>query len=55
VLILTTPAAPPGVQRSYSLHASAYITKAADFDSLTDAIRPIARWLLELIELPRRS
>jgi hypothetical protein len=45
----------PEVQRSYLLHASAYITKAADFNSLTDAIRQIARWFPELIELPRRS
>jgi hypothetical protein len=26
VLILTTSAAPPDVQRSYSLHASAYVS-----------------------------
>jgi CheY-like chemotaxis protein len=39
VLILTTSAAPPDVQRSYSLHANAYITKPANFDSFTDAIK----------------
>ena len=55
MLILATSAAPPDVQRSYSLHASAYVTKAADFDGFTDAIRQIARWFLELIELPRPS
>jgi two-component system, chemotaxis family, response regulator Rcp1 len=54
VLILTTSAAPPDVQRSYSLHASAYIAKAADLDGFADAIRQIARFL-ELIELPRLS
>lgn len=53
MLILTTSAAPPDVQRSYSLHASAYITKPSGFDGFTDAIRQIARWFLELIELPR--
>lgn len=55
VLILTTSAAPSDVQRSYSLHASAYIAKPADLDGFTDAIRQIARWFLELIELPRPS
>ena len=53
VLILTTSAAPPDVQLSYSLHASAYVSKPADFDGFTGAIRQIARWFLKLIELPR--
>jgi DNA-binding NarL/FixJ family response regulator len=44
MLILTTSAAPPDVQRSYWLHTSAYVTKPAGFDSFTDAIRQIARW-----------
>ena len=55
VLILHHSAAPRDVQLSYSLHASAYVSKAADFDGFTDAIRQIARWFLELIELPRPS
>jgi hypothetical protein len=55
VLLLTTPAAPPDVQLSYSLHASAYVSKLADFEGFTDAIWQIARWFLELIELPRPS
>lgn len=53
VLILTTSAAPADIQRSYSLHANAYITKPADFDSFTDAINQIASWFLRLIKLPR--
>ena len=44
VLILATSAAPPDIQRSYSLHASAYVAKPADFDGFTEAIRQIARW-----------
>jgi hypothetical protein len=48
-------AAPPDVQLSYSLHTSVYVSKAADFDGFTAAIRQIARWFLELIELPRPS
>jgi len=55
VLVLTISAAPPDVQRSYSLHANAYIVKPADFDSFTDAIKQIASWFLGLIELPRSS
>jgi CheY-like chemotaxis protein len=53
VLILTTSAAPADIQRSYSLHANAYIIKPAGFDSFTDAINQIASWLLRLIKLPR--
>jgi CheY-like chemotaxis protein len=53
VLVLTTSAAPADIQRSYSLHANAYITKPADFDSFTDAINQIASWFLGLIKLPR--
>jgi len=55
VLNLTTSAAPPDVQRRYSRHASAYVPKPADFDGFTDAIRQIASWFPELIELPRPS
>ena len=55
VLILITSAAPPDVQLSYSLYTSVYVSKAADFDGFTAAIRQIARWFLELIELPRPS
>jgi CheY-like chemotaxis protein len=55
VLILTNSAAPPDIQRSYSLHASAYVAKPADFDGFADADRQIARWFLELVELPRPS
>jgi DNA-binding NarL/FixJ family response regulator len=55
VLILTNSAAPPDIQRGYSLHASAYVAKPADFDSFADAVREIARWFLQLIELPRPS
>jgi CheY-like chemotaxis protein len=53
VLVLTTSAAPPDIQRSYSPHGNAYITKPADFDSFTDAINQIASWFLGLIKLPR--
>jgi CheY-like chemotaxis protein len=53
VLILTASAAPADIQRSYSLHANAYIIKPADFDSFTDAINQIASWFLRLIKLPR--
>jgi len=55
VLILATSPASPDVQLSYPLHASAYVSQPADFDGFTDAIRQIARWFPELIELPRPS
>jgi two-component system response regulator len=53
VVVLTTSAAPEDVVRSYALHANAYVTKPTDFDSFADAVRQIANWFLELIELPR--
>jgi len=55
VLTLTISAAPLDIQRSYSLHANAYIVKPADVDGFTDAIKQIASWFLGLIELPRSS
>ena len=55
MLILATSAAPPDVQLSYSLHASAYVTEPVGFDGFTAAIRQIARWFSELIELSRPS
>ena len=52
VVVLTTSAAPEDVVRSYTLHANAYVTKPTDYDSFADAVRQIASWFLELIELP---
>jgi hypothetical protein len=54
VLILTTSAAAPDVQLSYSLHASV-MSPSPPTSTASPAIRQIARWFLELIELRRPS
>jgi CheY-like chemotaxis protein len=54
VVVLSTSSAREDIQRSYLLHANAYITKPADFDRLADVVRQIASWFLGFIELPPR-
>jgi DNA-binding NarL/FixJ family response regulator len=50
--MLTTSEAQEDILRSYSLHASAYITKPVDFDRFTDVIRQIDEFYLTLVTLP---
>jgi CheY-like chemotaxis protein len=52
VVMLSTSSAAEDIQRSYSLHANAYITKPADFDRLADVVRQITGWFFGFIELP---
>ena len=55
VAVLTTSQAPSDIQCSYSLHANSYVTKPADFDGFSAAVRQIASWFLEVIQLPAPS
>ncbi len=52
ILVLTTSQAPDDIQRCYSLHANAYITKPPDFDGFADVIKQVATCFLGLISLP---
>lgn len=52
VVVVTSSRAEKDIQRSYALHANAYITKPSDFDGLSDVIQRIAGCFLDLIELP---
>ena len=52
VVVLTTSHAEEDIMRSYSLHANAYITKPADFDLFTNAIRHIDDFFLTVVNLP---
>jgi CheY-like chemotaxis protein len=52
VVMLTTSRAQADIHASYQLHANAYITKPADFDLFTDAIRRIDDFFLALAQLP---
>jgi CheY-like chemotaxis protein len=52
VVMLTTSAAQEDILRSYSLHASAYITKPVDYDRFIDVIGQIDGFYLTLARLP---
>lgn len=52
VVVLTSSRSPKDIQRCYSLHANAYVTKPKDFDGMSEIIRQIAVCFLDLIELP---
>ena len=52
VVVLTSSRSPKDIQRCYSLHANAYVTKPKDFDDMSEVIRRIAVCFLDLIELP---
>jgi CheY-like chemotaxis protein len=52
VVVLTTSQRPEDIQRCYSLHANAYISKPADFDEFVGAIGQIDDFFLKLVRLP---
>jgi len=52
VVVLTSSRAPQDIQRCFSLHASAYVTKPGDFDGMFMAIRQVAACFLDLFQLP---
>lgn len=52
VLMLTTSRAPDDIQRCYSRHANAYISKPPDFDGFADVIKQVTTCFLGLISLP---
>jgi CheY-like chemotaxis protein len=52
VVVLTTSQAETDILASYQLHANAYITKPANFDQFTQAIRQVDDFFLTLVKLP---
>lgn len=52
VVVLTSSRSPRDIQRCYSLHANAYVTKPKDFDGIAEVIGQIAVCFLDLIEFP---
>lgn len=52
VVVLTTSEAREDVVRSYDLHANAYVTKPADLDTFTEAVRRLAQFFLGIVKLP---
>lgn len=55
VVILSTSSAEDDVLSSYRLFANAYVTKPADLDQYTSAIKQIDEFFAQLARLPRRK
>ena len=52
VVVLTTSQAPEDIAKSYDLHASAHVSKPADFDEFTEVVRQIDDFFGNVAELP---
>jgi CheY-like chemotaxis protein len=52
VVILTTSEAEEDVQRSYDLHANAYVTKPVDFNRFVEVIQQIDEFFISVVRLP---
>jgi len=52
IVVLTTSKAEEDIYRTYDLSAASYITKPVTFAGLTEVIRTIGRYWLEIVELP---
>ncbi|CAO5233946.1 response regulator [Frankia sp. AgKG'84/4] len=52
VVVLTTSDAVEDIDRSYQLHANAYVTKAVDFDRFVDDVRSIDDFFVTVVRLP---
>ena len=50
--MLTSSQSEQDILRSYSLHASAFVTKPLEFERFLDAIRQIDGFFLSLAKLP---
>jgi two-component system response regulator len=53
VVVLTTSSAEEDIQRSYKLHANAYVTKPVDLDQFIAAVRQIDEFFVTVVRLPR--
>lgn len=52
VVILTTSEAEEDVQRSYDLHANAFVTKPVDFNRFVEVIQQIDEFFISVVRLP---
>src|SRR5262245_57296629 len=52
VIVLTTSKAEEDILRSYDLSAASYITKPVTFAALTEVIKTLGKYWLEIVELP---
>jgi CheY-like chemotaxis protein len=54
VIVLTTSRAEEDVFRTYDLGVSSFITKPVTFDGLVEAMKVLAHYWFEIVELPSR-
>ncbi|HEX2025712.1 MAG TPA: response regulator [Actinomycetota bacterium] len=52
VVVLTTSEADEDIERSYELHANAYIRKPVDFGAFIDVVRAIEDFWFSVVKLP---
>ncbi len=52
VIVLTTSASPPDVQKCYTLGANAFVTKPEEFDELLRMLRCFQQFWLDFAHLP---
>jgi CheY-like chemotaxis protein len=52
VVVLTTSGATEDVERSYDLHANAFVTKPVDFDHFTEVVKQIDDFFISVASLP---
>jgi CheY-like chemotaxis protein len=55
VIVLTTSRAEEDVFRTYDLGVSSFITKPVTFDGLVEAMKVLAHYWFEIVELPSRG
>lgn len=55
VIVLTTSKAEEDIFRSYDLGVNSFITKPVTFPALADAMKVLARYWFEIVELPERA
>jgi CheY-like chemotaxis protein len=54
VIMLTTSKAEEDIFRSYDLGVNSFITKPVTFSGLADAMKVLAQYWFEIVELPNR-
>lgn len=52
IVVLTTSGASEDVERSYDLHANAFVTKPVDFDHFAEVIKQIDDFFRTVVQLP---
>jgi CheY-like chemotaxis protein len=55
VVVLSTSKAVEDVQRSYDLHANAFVTKPAELDRFLAVVRHVGEFFLSVVRLPTRD